>query len=128
MVYKKADGDSDDDRTIRGFKYVPVFDISQTDGEKVPSICHRISGDDPLGLFAQLESVAHSIGFTVENVELPGGTNGDCTHALHRIRIEITNSPRSVSRRSPTNWHMQFCTIRSRIAVLPSSRPNRRRT
>src|SRR5450759_17399 len=36
MVYKNAEPEGDDDRVIRGFKYVPVFDISQTDGEDLP--------------------------------------------------------------------------------------------
>src|SRR5450631_2314849 len=33
MVYKNAEPEGDNDRVIRGFKYVPVFDISQTAGE-----------------------------------------------------------------------------------------------
>ncbi|MGO8864467.1 MAG: ArdC-like ssDNA-binding domain-containing protein [Acidimicrobiales bacterium] len=93
MVYKNVDADSDDNKVIRGFKYVPVFDVSQTDGDELPSVCDRITGDDPLGLFVQLVSVAQSIGFTVEDAELPGSTNGDCTHSLHRIRVETTNPP-----------------------------------
>ncbi len=65
MVYKNADAeDGDDDRVIRGFKCVPVFDVAQTDGEELPSICNRLDGDDPAGHFAQLVAVAQSIGFT----------------------------------------------------------------
>jgi hypothetical protein len=30
---------------------------------------------------------------SVEDAELPGSVNGDCTHELHRIRVEISNSP-----------------------------------
>jgi hypothetical protein len=33
------------------------------------------------------------IGFTVVNHEFEGGTNGDCNHAEHRIRVEVRNSP-----------------------------------
>jgi antirestriction protein ArdC len=95
MVYKHSEDESTvtNEKVIRGFKYVPVFDISQTDGEELPSVCDRLSGDDPSGLFAQLVAVAQSIGFIVEDCELPGETNGDCTHALHRIRVKSTNSP-----------------------------------
>lgn len=95
MVYKRSDDKIPDDResVIRGFKYVPVFDISQTDGQEMPTVCSRLSGDDPANLFAQLVAVAQSMGFTVEDCELPGETNGDCTHDLRRIRVEVANSP-----------------------------------
>src|SRR5581483_11516878 len=94
MVYTTdAETESQDDRVIRGFKYVPVFDVAQTDGQELPSVCNRLAGDDPDGLYAKLVSVAHSIGFSVEDAEIPGSTNGDCSHELHRIRVEVTNSP-----------------------------------
>jgi hypothetical protein len=95
MVYKANDDEKSEDekRVIRGFKMVPVFDIASTDGEELPSVCHTLTGDDPAGLFTRLIDVATSIGFTVEDAELPGSVNGDCSHELHRIRVEITNSP-----------------------------------
>ena len=37
---------------------MPVFDIAQTDGEELPSICDRLEGDDPKGLYARLVTVA----------------------------------------------------------------------
>ncbi len=94
MVYKNADAeDGQDDRVIRGFKFVPVFDVAQTDGQELPSICCRLDGDDPDGLYAQLLTVASSIGFTVEDHKFVGSTNGDCCHSEHRIRIEVRNTP-----------------------------------
>jgi antirestriction protein ArdC len=94
MVYKNTEAsEGDDERVIRGFKWVPVFDVAQTDGEELPAICNRLAGDDPAGFFAQLVAVAESIGYTVEDAELPGSTNGDCSFALHRIRVEVSNSP-----------------------------------
>jgi antirestriction protein ArdC len=94
MVYKNADAeDGEDNRVIRGFKFVPVFDVAQTDGQELPSICNRLDGDDPDGLYAQLLTVAQSIGFTVEDHEFAGSTNGDCSHIEHLIRVETTNSP-----------------------------------
>jgi len=91
MIYKNAE-DGETDRVIRGFKFVPVFDIAQTDGEELPSICNRLEGDDPTGLYAQLVTVAQSIGFTVEDYEFDGSANGDCCHDDHRIRVETTNT------------------------------------
>lgn len=57
------------------------------------TVCHKLSGDDPAGIFARLIEFATSIGFTVEDAELPGSVNGDCTLELHRIRVEISNAP-----------------------------------
>jgi hypothetical protein len=94
MVYKNAEAeDSEPDRVIRGFKFVPVFDVAQTDGEELPSICNRLDGEDVAGHFATLVTVAQSIGFTVEDHEFGGTTNGDCTHSEHRIRVETRNTP-----------------------------------
>ena len=94
MVYKTADAeDGESDRVIRGFKFVGVFDVAQTDGEELPSICNRIDGEDPAGHYAQLITVAQSIGFTVEDHEFGGSTNGDCSHTDHRIRVETQNTP-----------------------------------
>ena len=92
MIYKSAK-DTENDQIIRGFKFVPVFDIAQTDGEELPSVCTQLDGDDPEGLFAQLVTVAQSIGFRVEDHEFDGSTNGDCRHADHRIRVEKTAKP-----------------------------------
>jgi antirestriction protein ArdC len=95
MRYKVADDEKNDEKhqVIRGFKWVPVFDISSTDGEELPTVCNKLAGDDPDGLFDRLTAVADSIGFHVENVELDGHVNGDCTYSEKRIRVEVTNAP-----------------------------------
>jgi len=92
MVYRSAEDDGNDG-VIRGLKFVPVFDISQTAGAEFPSVCNRLEGGDPEGLYARLEAIAQSHGFTVEDHEFNGGANGDCCHADHRIRVETTNTP-----------------------------------
>jgi hypothetical protein len=78
---------------VRGFKFVPVFDVSQTDGAELPSVCNQLVGDDPAGHFARLAGVAGSLGFTVEDHVLAGSINGDCSHDDRRIRIETRNAP-----------------------------------
>jgi len=94
MVYKHTDAeDGEDQRVIRSFKFLPVFDVAQTDGEELPSICNRLDGDDPFGAYDTLVGVAQSLGFTVMPHEFDGSTNGDCNHREHRIRIEIRNTP-----------------------------------
>jgi antirestriction protein ArdC len=94
MTSKNAQAqDVDDDRVTRGFKWVPVFDVSQTDGEKLPCVCNRLAGNDPFALYPRLVAVAHSVGFTVEDAELPENTNGNCSYDLRRIQVEMSNSP-----------------------------------
>jgi antirestriction protein ArdC len=94
MVYKNADAeDGEPEEVIRGFKFVPVFDVAQTDGEDLPTISNRLDGDDPAGNYTTLLSVARSVGVTVEDHEFDGSTNGDCTHSEHRIRVETWNTP-----------------------------------
>jgi N-terminal domain of anti-restriction factor ArdC len=93
MIYKNADAeDGEPDRVIRGFKFVPVFDVAQTDGEELPAVCNRLDGDDSEDRYATLLTVARSIGFTVDDHEFDGSTNGDCCHSEHRIRVETRNT------------------------------------
>lgn len=96
MIYNASDTQETEttavDKVIRGFKYVPVFDVAQTDGEELPSISHRLTGDDTTDAYNTLLTVASSVGFTVEDHEFNGSTNGECTHSEHRIRIETRNA------------------------------------
>lgn len=80
-------------RAIRGFRWVPVFDVAQTEGEEPPSPCHRLAGEDPGGLFGQLAAAAAGIGFRVEDASLGGATNGDCSFDPPLIRVESANAP-----------------------------------
>ena len=86
-------GDELSRRAVRGFKWVPVFDIGQTDGDPLPSVCRRLEAADTHGNYALLESAAGSSGFRVENHEFDDGTNGDCCHADRLIRIATRTSP-----------------------------------
>jgi hypothetical protein len=91
MTVRKRD-ESDDDWVVRGFKHVPVFDISQTEGAELPAVCHKLTGDEPDACFDRLRSVATSLGYLVESTELRNGVNGDCTFNLRRIRVEVRNA------------------------------------
>ena len=94
MVARRAMADGpEDEQEIRGFKYVPVFDISQTEGDDLPAVCHKLSGHGPSDCFARLIAVARSIGYSVECAALQEGLNGDCAFSLRRIRVETRNSP-----------------------------------
>ncbi len=94
MVAKRAKGeDAGEDCVIAGFKYVAVFDISQTEGAELPAPCRKLVGEEPLQHVGRLTEVADSLGFSVESLELADGVNGDCSFELHRIRIERRNAP-----------------------------------
>jgi antirestriction protein ArdC len=76
------------------FRIAHVFDVAQTDGDELPeSPARRLSGDDATGAYTRLVEVAHSIGYTVEEDYLSGGTNGLCDFVAHCIRVEVTNDP-----------------------------------
>jgi antirestriction protein ArdC len=94
-----VDDDSGDERWVAGrphaFRVAHVFDVSQTDGEELaaPPVT-RLEGGDPSDWYTQLRDVAHGLEFTVEEDYLPDDVNGDCNHALRRIRIEVRNGQR----------------------------------
>jgi len=85
--------DGEERRSIVGFRSVPVFDVAQTEGEPLPEVCRTLRGDDPTAWFDRLTACAQSMGYSVLSTELPGATNGDCTFALKRIRVESRNEP-----------------------------------
>jgi antirestriction protein ArdC len=93
LVASKRNREDEDERRIRGFRYVPVFDIAQTEGAALPVVCSKLTGDDSLSCFDRLCAVAGSIGYTVERCHLPDGTNGDCAFNRLRIRVESRNAP-----------------------------------
>ena len=93
ICYRRDDTAGDGERVVRGFKLVPVFDVSQTDGERLPTVCSRLAGDDPAGCYDRLVGVARSLDFVVEDHEFSGDLNGDCSHADRRIRVEVRNTP-----------------------------------
>ena len=94
MKYKRDDAlEGECASEVRGFKLVPVFDISQTDGPELAQALSKLRGLAPEGVFATLTEFASSIGFRVELPEtLESGANGDTTHSLGRIRVVASNS------------------------------------
>jgi hypothetical protein len=78
---------------IRGFKLVPVFDVSQTTGPDLPDIVSKLHGGAPEGVFSKLTAFAESLGFSVERPSaLESGANGDTDHREGRIRVATNNA------------------------------------
>jgi hypothetical protein len=94
MTYKRNDApEGENAREIRGFKLVPVFDISQTEGPDLPDVVCKLEGLAPEGVFVKLTEYAQGLGFRVERPEsLESGANGDTSHLEGRIRVVSTNS------------------------------------
>src|ERR1035441_2858016 len=94
MTYKRDDApEGENAREIRGFKLVPVFDISQTEGPDLADVVSKLEGLAPEGVFVKLTEFAQGIGFRVERPEsLESGANGDTTHSEGRIRVVSSNS------------------------------------
>jgi hypothetical protein len=94
MRYKRDDApEGENAREIRGFKLVPVFDISQTEGPDLPDVVSKLEGLAPEGVFIKLTEFAHSIGFRVERPEsLESEANGDTSHSEGRIRVVSRNA------------------------------------
>ncbi len=89
---ESTDPDAPDARVVHAFKPVPVFDISQTEGAELPAVCRKLSDNGSCGWIDRLVGAAGSIGYSVQQVELPEGLNGDCSFDRRRIRVEARNS------------------------------------
>jgi hypothetical protein len=94
MKYRTPDAQKDEIATeIRGFKLVPVFDVSQTTGPALPDIVSKLDGRAPEGVFAKFTAFAESLGFSVERPSsLESGANGDTDHREGRIRVATNNA------------------------------------
>jgi antirestriction protein ArdC len=79
-------------QVVFGWKTVPVFDVSQTEGAPLPEVTRCLDGQDPDGLFGQLADAALALGVaSVADADL-GQANG-VTHKDGRIEIHPDRSP-----------------------------------
>jgi antirestriction protein ArdC len=85
--------EGEDSFLVAGFRWVSVFDISQTDGAALPSPVSLLDAEGPSGLVASLTEVAAAFGFAVEIGELPEGVNGECRWSSSSIVVERANPP-----------------------------------
>ncbi|SEH63964.1 hypothetical protein SAMN06298223_1546 [Olsenella sp. KH1P3] len=77
MLVKDRDEDADEERRrLVGFRVGHVFDVSQTDGDPLPTLVDEVAGDVDL-YAAILDAVRAVSAYPVEFVgDLPEGTNG----------------------------------------------------
>jgi len=93
---RKGTNDAGEEETkLIGFRLVPVFDMSQTEGDPLPEVCTLLAGADDAGAFARLVKVAEGMGWRVEApAEIDGypGANGLCEHGRKLISVASDRS------------------------------------
>ena len=82
-----------DQHLITGFRWVSVFDISQTEGEPLPTPVTLLDDADPGHLEDRLCAVAHSLNLRVLEADLPDGVNGELRWSDNTIAIRGSNAP-----------------------------------
>ncbi|HEY5265629.1 MAG TPA: ArdC-like ssDNA-binding domain-containing protein [Acidimicrobiales bacterium] len=93
LIYKEKDEDSGEEKKgIKGFRWVSVFDVRQTEGEDLPEIARKLTGEDSEHIYEELVKYAASIGSAVHDHEFEGGPNGDYDPRTKEIRVEAKNS------------------------------------
>jgi antirestriction protein ArdC len=93
MVVKEHDAQGvETGETFTLFRAVPVFDISQTDGEPLPQAPREpITGDTHADYIARLEHYAQHLGYTVAREALESAS-GYCDHTRKRIVVSTNVS------------------------------------
>jgi hypothetical protein len=82
------------ERKVKSFKLVPVFDVSQTDGEPLPNVeVADVEGDSHAHLEAKLIKLAKSHGYKVITEDMTDGTGGYCDYTRKIIALGSHQSP-----------------------------------
>jgi antirestriction protein ArdC len=86
-------------KSFMSFIPVPVFDVSQTDGEALPVLNYRISGDDQ-GLLPLLEKFAAEKGIQVNYLSAGSGSLRQCNGVSLGKRIQVLETLQGAERAS----------------------------
>lgn len=81
-------------KVLRGFRVVHVFDVSQTDGEPLPSLdAPLLDGEAPAALWDGLAAQVAAAGFELERGDC-GGANGrtDYLGRVVRVRVDVESA------------------------------------
>ena len=82
------------ERKVTAFKLVPVFDVSQTDGEPLAEVdVAEVNGSSHAHLDKPLRKLARELGFSVTLEVLPDGMGGYCDSQAKRIVLGKHLSP-----------------------------------
>jgi hypothetical protein len=87
------DAEDEQDQTHRYFRPVYVFDVSQTEGEELPSPNQRLIGNDA-GIWRVLENIARTESLSISRVEPAGqSANGFDVPSERRIWVSPDLEP-----------------------------------
>ncbi|MBU6428678.1 MAG: ImmA/IrrE family metallo-endopeptidase [Cyanobacteria bacterium REEB65] len=98
-VGKKADQDLDGDdadetqRRVVAFRPVPVFDLSQTEGDELPSPVCMLTGNTSSQLFEHLATFSEKRGCPLTVEAISGGANGFFDPTANRIVVREGLAP-----------------------------------
>jgi antirestriction protein ArdC len=92
MVYRNRDVEDDDDRTVRGFKVVHVYDVSQTEGKELPEFA-RITGE-PGEYVEAVERLIHSHGIELVYETPASGAEGESHKGKIVVKPELPPAER----------------------------------
>jgi antirestriction protein ArdC len=95
LMRKRTESDGSERSFVMGFKIVPVFDISQTEGDPVPAPITPVllDGEAPEGMYAALALLVAEKGYTLEVGPAAHGENGYCSPGRKMIHITEGLSP-----------------------------------
>jgi hypothetical protein len=96
-VENPATGAEEEQRRTRFFP-VSVFDKSQTDltdpeADDPSEIVHRLTGDDPAGIYDAAADYLTAHGWTVTREPIPGDVNGYTEHKTRRVVVDVDLAP-----------------------------------
>lgn len=90
---QRNDGTPEAQRVLRGFRVVHVFDVSQTEGDPLPTVEPRaLEGDAPEHLWEHLADLTRDAGFQLERGPC-AGANGYTDFTARVVRVLHTVSP-----------------------------------
>lgn len=95
MTSRRPNDDDEDEKeqTYRYFRPVYVFDVTQTEGEELPSPNQRLTGNDA-GIWRVLESIARAESLSISSEELAGqSANGFYVRSERRIWVSPDLEP-----------------------------------
>ena len=84
--------DGKGERSIRGFKIVHVFDVTQTEGDELPDL-GKIGGE-PGQLLGSLEELIRANGIVLKYEVLPGGAQGVSRKGEIGIAVDLDSAER----------------------------------
>ena len=93
--YKKLDESTGEESfRIRGFRAIPTFDVSQTEGKPLPEVVTLLEGssDELKTAFAKVTKSCEARGLKVERRELNGSANGFFSRTEKLIVVDSTLS------------------------------------